>query len=215
MKTIMCKGCLSDLPVKGDDVKCPCCGTVNEAEVEEERFAEELESIKNEEIRNKTIKVLEYVNVKFFQEPASSTGKYHPDYAQGNGGLYRHTCAAVKIANSLLSLDYYDKLFDDDLKDYIRSALILHDSCKSGTNFERAFTVHEHPFLAAKLVKEIIGSDEYSDNVSRLISSHMGQWNKSYRSRVELPIPKLDDEMFVHICDYLASRKFLEVKFNQ
>lgn len=36
MKTIICKGCLSDLPVKGDVVKCPCCGTVNVVEEEEE-----------------------------------------------------------------------------------------------------------------------------------------------------------------------------------
>jgi predicted amidophosphoribosyltransferase len=36
MKTIICKGCLSDLPVKGDVVVCPCCGTKNDAVAEEE-----------------------------------------------------------------------------------------------------------------------------------------------------------------------------------
>lgn len=60
-------------------------------------FETELNSIKDKTIRKLTIDVLEKVNEKFFTEPASSTGKYHPDYAQGEGGLYRHTCAAVKL----------------------------------------------------------------------------------------------------------------------
>ena len=41
MKTIICKGCLSDLPVKGDIVKCPCCGTKNEVEEDEEEEDDE------------------------------------------------------------------------------------------------------------------------------------------------------------------------------
>lgn len=51
--------------------------------MEEKYFIEELASIKDKQIRKLTIDVLEKVNEKFFIEPASSTGKYHPDYAQG------------------------------------------------------------------------------------------------------------------------------------
>ena len=35
----------------------------------------------------------------FFEIPASSTGKYHPSYALGTGGLVRHTKAAVLFCN--------------------------------------------------------------------------------------------------------------------
>ena len=35
-KTIICKGCLSQIDVNDDEVKCPCCGTVNVVEEEEE-----------------------------------------------------------------------------------------------------------------------------------------------------------------------------------
>lgn len=179
-----------------------------------EYFVNELKSINNDSIRNCTEKVLEKVNEKFFEEPASSTGKYHPEFAQGKGGLYRHTCAAVKIANELLSLDYFDKLFDDDTKDYIRAALILHDSCKSGINFEREFTCHEHPLLACQLIDDVIGFGDYSFRVCNLIKSHMGQWTTSKRSETVLPAPESREQMFVHTCDYLASRKWLEVKFE-
>lgn len=178
-------------------------------------FETELNSIKDKTIRKLTIDVLEEVNEKFLIEPASSTGKYHPDYAQGEGGLYRHTCAAVKIANCLLDLEYYDKSFSDSVKDYIRAALILHDCCKSGIDFERPFTCHERPLLACDLIKSVVGPGEYADAVCNLIRTHMGQWTKCKRSKIELPAPETTVQMFVHTCDYLASRKFLEVKFDQ
>ena len=34
----------------------------------------------------------------FFRVAASSTGKYHPAFSLGEGGLLRHTKAAVRIA---------------------------------------------------------------------------------------------------------------------
>lgn len=178
-------------------------------------FVKELESIKSKRIKKFTEMVLEQVSDKFFVVPASSTGKYHPDYVQGVGGLYRHTCAAVKIANCLLELEYYDSLFSDSVKDYIRAAIILHDCCKSGVNFERAHTCHEHPLLACDLIKDVLGECEYTSAVCNLIKTHMGQWTKNKRSKIELPAPKTTVQMFVHMCDYLASRKFLEVKFDE
>ena len=48
--------------------------------------------------------------------------------------------------------------------------------------------------------------------VYRLISTHMGPWNK--KGDIILPIPKEKDELFVHLCDYIASRKFLNVNFE-
>lgn len=178
-------------------------------DISELYFEKELLSIQNIEIRERTKDVLRKVNKKFFIAPASSTGKYHPNYALGKGGLYRHTCAAVKIANCLLELS--KNTFSDTLKDYIRAALILHDTCKSGICWEYEYTVHEHPILACNLVKEVVGQCEYTDAVCNLIKTHMGQWTTSKRSKVKLPEPTTSPQEFVHICDYLASRKFIEI----
>lgn len=181
-----------------------------------ELFDYELNSIKNNNIREYTIKVLENVNDKFFSEPASSTGKYHPNYALGNGGLVRHTKAAIRIFNSLYSLDCIDM----DTGDYCRAALILHDTCKSGVNWESKYTLHEHPILVKNLLDKTFNDDrteeevEFICTINRLVSSHMGQWNRSKYSDVVLPLPTNRDEIIVHICDYLASRKFLEVNFD-
>ena len=48
-----------------------------------------------------------------------------------------------------------------------------------------------------------------------VIESHMGPWNTHPYTKEEiLPIPKDKYQNFVHMCDYLASRKFLDVKFE-
>lgn len=181
-------------------------------------FLKELALIKHDDIREQTIKVLEKVNEQFFEAAASSTGKYHPQYALGKGGLYRHTRAAVGIAACLLQLDMF-QYFTPRGEDYIIAALILHDVCKSGTNWEGKYTKHEHPILAADLVRDVLGAEgepdcEFIECVCPLIESHMGQWNSCKWSRITLPVPVEDREKFVHACDYLASRKFLEYVFD-
>ena len=42
----------------------------------------------------------------------------------------------------------------------------------------------------------------------------MGPWNTSNYSDVILPKPLMRHQRFIHMCDYLASRKFLDVKFD-
>ena len=179
-------------------------------------FEEELQIIKNEEVRNLVIEVLKNVKDDFYHAPASSTGKYHPEYSLGDGGLYRHTKAAVKIANDLLDIEWYKNLFDEFTRDYIISALILHDTCKSGINWDNQYTMHTHPLQAADLIEKTKDCRD-AQEIARRVRSHMGQWNEPGRWNKPgdsdvLPKPEKDDEFFVHLCDYLASRKFLEVK---
>ena len=183
-------------------------------------FEEELQMIENEGVRHSVIEVLKNVKDEFYHAPASSSGKYHPEYALGDGGLYRHTKAAVKIANDLLNLEWFKNTFTSLKKDYIISALILHDTCKSGRDWDNKYTMHTHPIQAADLVKDTLGdstSPDDGEEIARLIRSHMGQWNtpgkwNKYDDRTVLPKPEELDEFIVHLCDYLASRKYLEVK---
>mgnify|MGYP001947558225 CR=1 FL=1 len=163
---------------------------------------------------------IEQVPDYFFTMPASTTGKFHPAYSLGEGGLVRHTKAAVKIAKDLLNLEQNKELAE--YGDEIIFALIFYDSIKKG-NSSSKYTVTEHPLLAANFIEECmkdynlvmdVGEElSFIDSVrriQRLIKSHMGQWNSDYRTKKEiLPKPEWEDEKFVHICDYLASRKYL------
>ena len=180
----------------------------------QETFKSELNLIKNENIKNFVKEFLNTVPDYFFTIAASSTGKYHPGYALGVGGLVRHTKAATRIANELFRLNMF--LYNDIEKDLIIASLILHDTYKHGKN-NSAYTMAEHPIIASQ---EILNSpleieQEYREIIANNISTHMGQWNTDYKTQKEiLPLPKTKMQNFVHICDYLASRKCLEFNFN-
>lgn len=152
----------------------------------------------------------------FFDIPASSTGKYHPDFARGEHGLVKHTKVVVRIAHELLNNEVLNN-FTNDEKDLIIMALVLHDGLKSGEIKEK-YTRVDHPLLSALFIRK--HSDKLSlasnemDLLCNMISSHMGIYNKDFNGNEVLPIPKTKYERFVHMCDYLASKRFLDVKFD-
>ena len=69
-----------------------------------EKFEQEIELIKNPAIKNIAKQGVDLLPDYFFKVPASSTGKYHPSFALGEGGLYRHVRAAVGIAVELFRI---------------------------------------------------------------------------------------------------------------
>lgn len=167
---------------------------------------------KREDVKYLVNKLPDY----FFEIPASSTGKYHPSFASSENGLVKHTKVAVRIAKELLDNPGLNN-FKDNEKDIIIMAIILHDGCKSGIVKEN-YTRFDHPLIVSQLIKENRSSlslnDEEMDLLIRVISSHMGIWNKDYNGNEILPIPKDKYQRFVHMCDYLSSKKFLDVKFD-
>ena len=70
--------------------------------MKKEVFKTEINYIKNPEYQRNAEILIELLPDYFFEVPASSTGKYHPKFASGDGGLVRHTKAAVRIAYELL-----------------------------------------------------------------------------------------------------------------
>lgn len=181
-------------------------------------FEKELDWIENENIKEFCTKAIAGLPDYFFEVAASSTGKYHPEYALGNGGLVRHTKAALYIAKDLLTLEMFSKKFDSDTKDLIITAIILHDGKKHGDSYSK-YTVVDHPVLVAEYVREVNDSIHLLDNeqlkkLFEMIVSHMGQWNTDRYKNEIMPKPTKSCESFVHLCDYLASRKYLLFDFG-
>ena len=70
----------------------------------------------------------------FFSSPASSSGKYHPDFVQGEGGLVRHCKAVAQMAHELARNPIFGHDPEDDFfHDCVVLAGMLHDCCKYGT----------------------------------------------------------------------------------
>lgn len=174
----------------------------------------ELNYIDNLDIKNDATKLLDLLPDYFYVISASSSGKYHPNYALGNGGLVRHTKAAIRIAQELLQNNTIGYTFKEREKDLILFSLLLHDGLKGGLTKEE-YTVFEHPLLMVDFIKKNSSlSNEDIDLVTSMIGSHMGEWNTNKYSKVILPLPTNKYQKFVHMCDYLASRKFIEIKFD-
>ena len=182
-------------------------------------FKKEINYIKSASKRKDLRTLINLLPDYFFEIPASSTGKYHPSFALGNGGLVRHTKVAVRIAHELLENNTIGIKFTQDEKDLIIMALTLHDGLKSGEEHSK-YTKFDHPLLISKFImqnKSKLSLD--IDDIRKLcsmIESHMGEWTTDpYTKKEVLPKPRTAEQRFVHMCDFLASRKFLDVTFDK
>ena len=184
----------------------------------EELFLDELSYIKDEDLSNSLLKLIELLPDYWFVEAASSTGKYHPEYALGEGGLLRHSKAAMRIGYELLNNPSIGDKYTDREKDLMLMSLLVHDGLKLGLPKEK-YTRFDHPILMANYVIEKsndIGlSKEDATFMADVIKTHMGPWTTDYDGNEVLEKPKTKYQNFVHMCDFLASRKCLLVPFDE
>ena len=186
---------------------------INKTEV----FTKEISYIKSDIYKKCASEIVDLLPSYFFKVAASSTGKYHPSFSLGDGGLVRHTKAAVRIAKELLDNNSIGHKFTDDEKDLLLISILVHDGLKHGETEEK-YTRFDHPILVGKMLKEnkdkLSLTEDEINFLDKCISSHMGEWNTNPYSDVVLPLPKDKYQRFVHMCDFLSSRKFLDVKFE-
>lgn len=180
-------------------------------------FRREMDYIQNTEYIEAYKKLINLLPDYFFEVAASSTGKYHPKFSLGDGGLLRHTKVAVRIAYELLSDPCIGDKYTSREKDLFILALTMHDGVKHGIPKEN-YTRADHPLLVSKLIQdhktELNMREEDIQFICSVIETHMGPWNTHPYTKEEiLPIPKDKYQNFVHMCDYLASRRFLSVEF--
>ena len=184
----------------------------------EEYFLEEISYIKNDKIKKSLIYMINKLPDYFFIVPAASTGKYHPMYASGEGGLLRHTKAAVRIAYELLNDPAIGDKYTSDEQDLMLMGLLLHDGLKLGKE-ESKYTKFDHPILMSNYIEEEKDNLELTDSERKLvmdvIKTHMGPWTTDYDGNEVLEKPKTKYQNFVHMCDYLASRKCILIPFDE
>lgn len=184
----------------------------------EEMFLDELELISDENLSECLLKIIEMLPEYWFTEAASSTGKYHPEYALGNGGLLRHSKAAMRIGYELLNDSCIGDKYTSHEKDLMLMSLLVHDGLKLGLPKEK-YTRFDHPILMGKFIldnyKEIGITKDDAEFMNDVIKTHMGPWTTDYDGNEVLEKPKNKYQNFVHMCDYLASRKCILVPFDE
>ena len=187
---------------------------MNKAEI----FSVEINYIKNADLKESLKLIVDKLPDYFFYEAASSTGKYHPKYALGDGGLLRHSKAATKIGLELLNNPLIGSKYSPREKDMLLLSLLVHDGLKRGLTEEK-YTRVDHPILMANFILDNYQTFklnlEDAKFISDVIKTHMGPYNTDFNGNVVLETPKNKYQSFVHMCDYLASRKCLEVPFDE
>lgn len=176
-----------------------------------ELFEREILLLENEDLRNFARWYLDnWVGDWFWKSGASASGKHHPDFAKGEGGLVRHTRAVCMVCEELLRMSTYAYM-KAEYKDYARLACLLHDTCKYGGTTENHDCYKEHGKLAAANTEMawsfFFGEGHIApDLLLMAIKSHMGQW---VENREDRPFTNID--RLVHLSDYIASRDFWDI----
>lgn len=179
-----------------------------------------LNTFENDDIKNFAIVLLDNLPEYIWRVPASSTGKYHPAYSLGEGGLMRHQIAVVRFLNFFLELEQYNKIIPSRERDLLRVAGLIHDGRKSGSqsDYERSkYTKFDHPLQMATVIRSYDGKYLNHDEIELIahcIESHMGQWNVDRKTGECLPKPEDTYQELVHLADYLASRKTITMDFE-
>ncbi|MGB9886481.1 MAG: HD domain-containing protein [Moorellales bacterium] len=161
-----------------------------------EPFGRELSLIVSSELREFVRECLRAAPAYFWWVPASFSG-HHPAFARSQGGLVRHTKAAVVVF-----LDLAEAVGCGD-RDACLAALILHDTLKCGVEPPLPpRTVPEHPLLPESYyegfgLKGLVAPEVWEAVFSR-VRSHMGRWGPV--------MPSTRDQWLVHLADYVASR---------
>ena len=172
-------------------------------------FEREINLIVNEELRMAVKSYMEEAtHAYFWTDGASSSGKYHPQFSQGLGGLVRHTKAVVMFAEELLRMSSYAYM-KDEYKDYVIAACLVHDTAKYGIE---DFDKSEYKNHARNASKAFVGWCEQVFDFTphflllNAIERHMGQWSTDREDR---PFTSVD--RCVHMADYMASRSFINI----
>ena len=174
-------------------------------------FINEIGDIKDANLKEFATELIANADDYFFVVPASSSGKYHPPFDLGDGGLVRHTRVVAYMAKSLAE----SYCFSDYDTDCLIVAALAHDIKKQGRG-DTGHTVWEHPELARDYIietynKQSFGiSEDVIHKIANAVYSHMGKWGNDPRfckANTPLPMPVTELEKALQAADYVASRK--------
>ena len=172
-------------------------------------FEREINLIVDEDLRMAVKSYMDEATPDYFwTDGASSSGKYHPQFSQGVGGLVRHTKAVVMFAEELLRMSSYAYM-KDEYKDFVIAACIIHDTNKYGIkDFDKSQYANHARNAAESFTRWCAEQYGFTPHflLTNAVASHMGQWSTNREDR---PFTSVD--RCVHMADYMASRSFIDI----
>lgn len=190
-------------------------------QIAEKVFEEELNEISEPNIKRFVLECFSKLTPDYFWDaPASSSGKHHPEISNGKHGLVKHVKLACWWVRKL-----EEAMSDQSIsRDVLIAACLLHDLQKFGTVMQDGKPTlpnyaSTHGAILALQMEDIyndfqINSEggKYKEKIDRWLKSvisavglHMGRWTDKrltdYRYGESL------ETKIVHLADYCASKK--------
>lgn len=132
-----------------------------------------IDSIQSKSLRKTVSNILYAADEKFWTDPCSGSGIYHPAEDQGEAGLVRHLVKATYVFEQ----EARRQRFEDYEFDAGMSATILHDIKKNGEVWGKE-TDFTHGIIGANFIKKFYFGDK---TVKKMVMSgvryHMAPWN--------------------------------------
>lgn len=132
----------------------------------------EINTIKTQSIKDLTLDVFNSSPINSWK--MNSSRDHHMVDERGEWGNLIHTLRVVKICDTLADV----LNLPQESKDILKSAAILHDSCKHGLNAEYQFITYDHPYLVKQLIEKSKVECPFKYQIIDIISRHMGRWDK-------------------------------------
>jgi len=175
----------------------------------------EIDKIKENDTREIIKKILLECSDYNCDGGASSSGKYHPEFSLGQGGLIRHTKAVCAAVETLVKMN---PMYDNPRNwDVLYCAAILHDM-KKYTEIDQGYSHNNHPILMANLIREYnkFFQCEYLERIAQCVETHMSRWHTNPKNENEkwgVP-PSNMEHMIVAMADMLVAQKFIRIDFD-
>ena len=186
-------------------------------------YGEFLKEFKNPTIQLILKEIIINTPTIYFGASTSSTGKYHPLATNGLSGLVKHSVAVMLTAKDLLENETVSAVFRLNKlspvdKEIFLAAALIHDNAKYGADDledlnVKYYTQGNHPRMVkdiaekaglyTKLTEEQL---PVLNKMLHLIETHMGQWT-FVKNGAPLEKPQNYSQSFIHMCDYIVSRK--------
>jgi hypothetical protein len=158
----------------------------------------EIEKINDAGIKDFTRKVVDTAPVNSWKMPSSRD--HHMKDECGEWGNLIHTLRVVRVCDIFADI----KALNQEDRDILRSAAILHDSCKHGVNAEAVYIYREHPRLVDILVKKSGANCDQRNKIMYCVNAHMGRWGNVPCDWIE------DNEIYLsfmlHAADCIEAR---------
>ena len=174
-------------------------------------FKTELSLIKDDLLKQFVTKLLNNdVYEGNFINAASSTGKYHPKFANDKNGLVNHTRAVTKIAFVLCNAR------PDIDTDIVLASCILHDMMKYSvdynyTHMEHANMMYNHIMrFYVNTDTDFISIKDKIEDIAVVIKYHMGY----FESNIDEYLKEINNTtvrdiiLLVHYADMISSRRW-------